>query len=53
MLFFYVPSFFKKGDTIQGGTLSKEMRYEENCKIKLLIEIEKGVRVNLLPHHQH
>jgi hypothetical protein len=25
--FFYVLSFFKKGDTIQGGTLFKEIRY--------------------------
>ena len=24
---FYVLSFFKKGDTIQGGTLFKEIRY--------------------------
>ena len=27
MFLFYVPSFFKKGDTIQGGTLFKEIRY--------------------------
>ena len=29
MLLFYVLSFFKKGDTIQGGTLFKEIRYLE------------------------
>ena len=27
MFLFYVLSFFKKGDTIQGGTLFKEIRY--------------------------
>ena len=27
MFLFYVVSFFKKGDTIQGGTLFKEIRY--------------------------
>ena len=27
MFLFYVPSFFKKGDTIQGGTLFKKGHY--------------------------
>ena len=27
MFLFYVLSFFKKGDTIQGGTLLKEIRF--------------------------
>ena len=27
MFLFYVLSFFKKGDTIQGATLFKEIRY--------------------------
>ena len=27
MFLFYVLSFFKKGDTIQGGTLFREIRY--------------------------
>ena len=27
MFLFYVLSFFKKGDTIQGGTIFKEIRY--------------------------
>ena len=27
MFLFYVLSFFKKGDTIQGGTLFKEIQY--------------------------
>ena len=27
MVLFYVLSFFKKGDTIQGGILFKEIRY--------------------------
>ena len=27
MFLFYVLSFFKKGDAIQGGTLFKEIRY--------------------------
>ena len=27
MLFFYVLTFFKKEDTIQGGTLFKEIQY--------------------------
>ena len=27
MFLFYVLSYFKKGDTIQGGTLLKEIQY--------------------------
>ena len=29
MFLFYVLSFFKKGDTIQGGTLFKEIRFTD------------------------
>ena len=34
MLFFYVLSFFKNGDTIQGGTLFKEIRYFSKMPFK-------------------
>ena len=37
MSLFYVLSFFKKGDTIQGGTLFKEIRY--SCFFKLLARL--------------
>ena len=34
MFLFYVLNFFKKGNTIQGGTLFKEIRYsKETCQI--------------------
>ena len=34
MLLFYVSSFCKKGDTIQGGTLFKKIRYSKIVKNK-------------------
>ena len=37
MFLFYVLSFFKKGDTIQGGTLFKEIRYFHSIKSGLQI----------------
>ena len=33
MFLFYVLGSFKKGDTIQGGTLSKEIRYSVRAKL--------------------
>jgi hypothetical protein len=37
MFLFYVLRFFKKGDTIQGGTLFKEIQYSEYQKVSIKI----------------
>ena len=45
MLLFFVLSFFKKGDTIQGGTLFKEIWYvkiNQNNKNSLAIRKYNG-----------
>ena len=41
MFLFYVLSFFKKGDTIQGGTLFKEIRYAMDWEFDIYSQVDK------------